>query len=509
MYTSTRAIVAITVVALAATACSSSGEGEANKAGGSGTPIVLKVGTDDFPPRPAAAQIEEFGRRVAELSDDFIRIEPVWRAGDGEDWDQVVARKVMDGTLDMGNVPTRAWDVEGVTSLQALNAPFLITSDALLDEVVSSDLAGEMMAGLEDVGVVGLALLPESLRRPFGFPGPLLGPGDYAGGTIRAPLSAATELMFSALGAATTGADPDFDTQIGIEAQFGLDVDGQATGNVTFYPKVEVLVVNADVFTGLTDDQRSILQQAAAETRDWAIENRTGDLEAAAEFCDEGGTIVLASDADLAALREAVEPVYAKLTEDADTAEFIAEIENLKASITTEPLVVPDGCTGPAPAHDAAIAEGTDDPSVLNGTYRLEWTADDLFEALLAPPTPLQPPPPDVEQQIRTDAEQNAGVVRLTFEDGRFDQVWESGQSPGDNCPGTYAVTENRVTMVASTDAAQWDCGHDSRGELLVDAAWERKDGELILSDFVPPDEPHISWWFAVFLGSKPLVEID
>jgi hypothetical protein len=101
MYTFRRAIVAITLVAVAATGCSSSGAGEANKAGGSGTPIVLEVGTDDFPPRPAAEQIEEFGRRVAELSDDFIRVEPVWEAGDGEpDWDQVVARKVMPPLLE-------------------------------------------------------------------------------------------------------------------------------------------------------------------------------------------------------------------------------------------------------------------------------------------------------------------------------------------------------------------------------------------------------------------------
>ena len=37
----------------------------------------------------------------------------------------------------MGLIPSRAWDTEGVTSLRALNAPFLIDSDELLDEVVS------------------------------------------------------------------------------------------------------------------------------------------------------------------------------------------------------------------------------------------------------------------------------------------------------------------------------------------------------------------------------------
>ena len=58
-------------------------------------------------------------------------------------------------------IPSRAWDTEGVTTLQAINTPFLITSDSLLAEVVSGPLADDMMSGLDDIGVVGLALLPE------------------------------------------------------------------------------------------------------------------------------------------------------------------------------------------------------------------------------------------------------------------------------------------------------------------------------------------------------------
>ena len=44
-----------------------------------------------------------------------------------------------------------------------------------------------MMAGLDEVGVHGLALVPEDLRRTFGFGEPLLGPEDYVGRTICAP----------------------------------------------------------------------------------------------------------------------------------------------------------------------------------------------------------------------------------------------------------------------------------------------------------------------------------
>jgi TRAP-type C4-dicarboxylate transport system substrate-binding protein len=120
------AALAVTVT-MAATACSGSEAGA--KAGGPATPVVLRIGTDDFQGRPAADQIEEFVRQVAALSDGQIEIEPVWHAaGDGPDWDQRVARLVVGGELDMGMIPARSWDTEGVTTLRALNTPFLVTS---------------------------------------------------------------------------------------------------------------------------------------------------------------------------------------------------------------------------------------------------------------------------------------------------------------------------------------------------------------------------------------------
>jgi TRAP-type C4-dicarboxylate transport system substrate-binding protein len=104
--------------------------------------------------------IEEFANRVEQLSGGGLRIEPVWRAsgGDLRAWDQRVARKVVEGELDLGLIPARAWDTEGVTSLRALQAPFLISDDALLDQVTNGPLAGKMLGGLAEVGVVGLAL---------------------------------------------------------------------------------------------------------------------------------------------------------------------------------------------------------------------------------------------------------------------------------------------------------------------------------------------------------------
>jgi TRAP-type C4-dicarboxylate transport system substrate-binding protein len=123
-----KAVLAAAVAAVMLAACSSGSKGDeaaGNKAGGDAAPVTLRIGTDDDPGRPGGAQIQEFARQVQELSKGQVRIEPVWQAaGEGaEDWDQVVARKVVRGELDMGMIPARAWDTEGVTSLRALHAP--------------------------------------------------------------------------------------------------------------------------------------------------------------------------------------------------------------------------------------------------------------------------------------------------------------------------------------------------------------------------------------------------
>jgi TRAP-type C4-dicarboxylate transport system substrate-binding protein len=84
----------------------------------------------------------------------------------------------VEGGLDMGLIPARAWDTERMTTLRALHAPFLVTDDSLLREITRGPLADEMLAGLDEAGVVGLALIPEALRHPVGFDRPLASPAD-------------------------------------------------------------------------------------------------------------------------------------------------------------------------------------------------------------------------------------------------------------------------------------------------------------------------------------------
>ena len=185
--------------------------GDSTKAGSASSPVTLRIGTDDDPGAVAASQIEEFARQVDSLSDGRLVIEPVWSAA-GEsvvDVDQLIARMVMTGELEMGLIPARAWDTEGVTSLRALHVPFLVTSESLLDEVVSSDLAEQMLDGLGSVDVTGLALLPEGLRRIFMFGDDEEPSFDLRNKVIWAPRSDTSYALYTSLGATPDNQDTE------------------------------------------------------------------------------------------------------------------------------------------------------------------------------------------------------------------------------------------------------------------------------------------------------------
>jgi TRAP-type C4-dicarboxylate transport system substrate-binding protein len=358
--TTLKAMVAAVTAALVLAACSGSGS-IGNKAGGdaapvTAAPVTLRIGTDDGPERPGGAQIQEFARQVQQRSRGQVRIEPVWHAvgENADDWDQAVARKVVRGDLDMGMIPARAWDTEGVTTLRALHAPFLVTTDQLVAGIVKSELAPEMLAGLEKTGVTGLALLPEGLRHVFAFRHPPLSPADYRGMAIRSPLSKTTYAALQALGAKPDDfGGQDVEESIksgqigGAETSFALagnlPAPTTAVGNVTFFPKVNSLVINSKVLKGLTEDQRAVLHEAAQHTVDWAITATGSDAEAAKQYCASGGRIALASRADLARLQRAVQPVYQQLEQDAATKAMIARIRSLAGQPGPAPTAV-KGC---------------------------------------------------------------------------------------------------------------------------------------------------------------------
>ena len=458
---------------LAAGGCSSSPA--ATKAGGSPRPVTLSLGTDDGLGTPGAQVVEQFARQVDEASDGRLVIEPVWHAAGQPSppgWDQVVARRVVSGDIEMGLVPSRAWDTEGVSSLRALNAPFLITSNAVLEAVTRGDLAARLMSGLEGAGVTGLALYPEGLRHVFGVGRVLDSPSDFEGTTIRAARSETVSAVFRALGATTD--DPDGTafadglrdgTLAGAETSLVLaggfpGREPTTAGNLAFFPKVQTLVVNSDAYDRLGEERRAQLREAAAATQEWAAEHDPDDATAARDFRARGGTVVLASTADVEAMARATQPVYDELEGDGLTRELIADIERVGSSTPSDPLV--EACNGASEPSSPATTSTGEAAQFPPGVYRTEVTVEDLVDA-------------GADEPWANDV---AGMWTMTFADGSLTMVDVNARSGLKNvAPGTYCVTGDRVSIDLFGDPGV--CGD---GEYFS-AAWSLGGDELRFLD--------------------------
>ncbi len=153
------------------------------------------------------------------------------------------------------------------------------------------------------------------------------------------------------------------------------------TANVNLWPQTVALIVDPDRLSGLTEQQRGWLREAAQD----AAAASSGLMDPHEQrlvpgLCNSGAAFVNASNADLAALRDAFAPVYAELEQDPQTAAFIADIEELKQQ--TPPgaaLAFPDDCETAAP-----LPAGTKTTRVtpLDGEWEVTLTREELLEAI-------------------------------------------------------------------------------------------------------------------------------
>jgi C4-dicarboxylate-binding protein DctP len=365
---------AVLASVLAAGACG--GGGRATKAGGPSGPVTLQIATSDDPGSRTNVWVQSFASRVDALSDGRLRIKPRPDAASASGkYERLLAQSVTSGKFELGMIPSHAWDLFGVTSLRALNAPFLITDQALLADVISGGLATTMLSGLDRVGLVGLALFPGPLAHPFGFDQPLLAAEDYQGKVLFAIESRTTEALLRELGAKSVrGSGFDRNLQAGVAMPYESGVEAIGTGNVTLFPMLESLVIGARAYERLDDHQRAILKQAAAETRTVAIDSFASDAASAREFCanapGSARGIVRASPAQLRGLEAAAAPVYAALERDPLTRSAIAGIRARARALDAEPAPT-------CPAEPIPPLVGTAS-SELDGVYRFERTDAEL-----------------------------------------------------------------------------------------------------------------------------------
>lgn len=484
------------VLAVAVAGCVSSGEdASGTKAGSDARPTTLRLATVDVPGRPASDDVEEFARRIEALSEGSIQVEIRWEAHeavvdelDPEPYD-ALAEQVLAGEVDLALVPDFTLVDRGANALRALKAPFLITSDALAAEVATGELAGELLAGVEDAGLIGLVLLPETLRHPIGFDREFRDAGDFAGATLRTFDDGAVDILRT-LGADGRSANAnDFFAQVaageihGADSAFAqfatLPTTGAFTGNITFFARLNVLVAHDGLADRLDERQWDVLRAAAAGTLDYVVDTNPTDAQSAQDHCDQGGVVVLAADDAVAAIERAAEPVYAELERDPDVRSMIERIGDLKRGIA-DPPVVPACAPATGPPDETAPPDPVAFPE---GVYRLDMPAEFLIDAGIDAGA----------------ADDHAGLWTLHFEDGRF-------LDPG--CPGsTYSVTDGRVSVVLGPEGPT--CGSAAGGELFS-AAWELDGDALRFVDVRSGvDGPAWQLFHETLWGGLPWTKID
>ena len=381
-----------TVAAVVAGGCSGGTAGD--KAGGTGEPVTLRMANayGDLNDLPAVGY---FVSQVKERSGGNVRITATSSWGDyAADAEQQVVRAVAAGKADLGWSGTRVFDTVGVTSFKALQAPMLIDNYALEQAVVASDLPGQMMQGLDKVGVRGLGVLADGLRKPIAVKQPMLGVRDWRGVSFGTLKSEGQAQAIRSLGATPMevfrrsrnealegGTLQGFEMNLLLYERNVLAKPAPyVTANVNLWPQLDVLFANPGRLAALTEQQRGWLRQAATDATGRSAALANHDAQSVMNACQSGARFANASQADLASLRKAFALVYASFEQDPTTKAFIAQIRALKQSTPAEaPLAIPAGCTGKAPGQPAASTGTT--AAGLNGTYRYVLTKEDARKA--------------------------------------------------------------------------------------------------------------------------------
>lgn len=451
-------------------------------------PVTLRFAIADEEGRPSDPYVRAFVQEVALRSGGSVTLDPTWSAG-GDDFEQGVARLLIDGQADLGLAAGRAWSAVGIPALQSLQAPFLIDSDELAEAVATDPLVEPLLAAMGEGGVTGLAVWPEDLRHPVAFEpcmGPVTSPTGLQGRTVRAIASDVTFEIIEALGAIPIFVDDYGDLVASCEIQAaesglrqGVSLPGTPTftGDVTFFPKYQVLAANATAFDKLSLAQQTAVREAAEAVRDQAIAEHPTEADAAAAWCAGGGSVVLAGPDAVSAFETAAQPVFDRMAADTVSGPAIEAIRELRSTVERTETAAACEPTAPRPTESPVIT-ATITPAF--GTYRTRITPEDLARFGATPSI--------------------GGTITFDFESDAWSLTWadDSPGGPG-TCTGPWAVEDGVMRLDVTA------------GFCLVSAvqvAWSQ-EGDALTARVIGAEPSLDIAEVRAVLESHPFVRID
>lgn len=367
----------------------------------------------------------------------------------------------------------------GAHSLAPLQAPLSVFGPDHAAAIAASPIAEDLMADLPDIGLVGVAVVPGGTRRLFGYHEGLLESSDFAGAVINTRVGPGADAIFSALGAQTEHSTGDDRTERaaagtsrGIEVSLqqvgAVDLPAVMTTNVDLYTKFDVVVVRKAAWDALTSGQRAALREKVAAGEKTAEAERPTDAEALSKWCGSpGASTATATAAQLATITDALTSVRDDVRRDPAAAEALDRFAALAPKAAPDELT---GCEQSASDGDDSL-EPVGDQTVLDGTWRLEITLDNLLAAGMP----------------RAEALGNVGVWTFSIVDGRG----VVDQPHGDDC-----VTQ--FTFAGEDFSFDWDAGKTGACYGLGRGTY-RVDGNRAYFEFTSERDYDAAWDTALF----------
>lgn len=289
---------------------------EGNEASGDQQNLRISIGVNDSHPEYEGAV--RFKELVEEQTDDF-NVE-VYHSGQIAD-DRAAVEMLQLGTLEI-TIPSTSPMVNFIPEYGVFDLPFTIPNEEVADQVLDGEFGDEMLDMLEDQGLVGLAWWENGFRNLTNDTRPVESVDDLNGLNVRTMENDIHMDAWSAMGANPT---PMAFTELFTAMQQGT-IDGQENPYPTIetsnYDEVQqylsgtnhvytpfVFLMDKELWDGFTEEQQTIIEEAALEAGEYNRERNREVAEESLETLQENMEYSEISEEELERFRESVEPV--------------------------------------------------------------------------------------------------------------------------------------------------------------------------------------------------------
>jgi TRAP-type C4-dicarboxylate transport system substrate-binding protein len=449
--------------ALVLSACA----GPPARTGRAADPVVLRTMYGNGPGGVGADLLEEVVRASAGTSVVLGAATQLPTAAASEDEEGGTLDALRAGRSDLSVIRADRLAGAGALSLSPLQLPLLIQAPEHAVRVAADPVATDLMADLDRIGVVGLALVPGGARHPFTHGAKAFtAPTDYRGAVVNTRVGPGVQAIVTALGATTDHSVGEVRTRkverhevAGIETSFqqpgAVTLPAVAVSNLTLYTKFDVVVVRRSAYDALSAEQRRRLDGIVRDGIRAGLARRDSEARGLQRWCSSpSAASVQLTPGQLRAFGVALAPVVTAARRDARVASLVDRIEALRGS---EPSPAGTTCDNLHPASTDVFSLAPVGPqTVLDGTWRVDADPDVMRAAGVSD----------------ADAASNAGVWTFVVKNGEA----VVDQAHGPDCTAQFVTAGERVTLRFGVD------GNTSCWGLM--AGTFRREGDVVSFDW-------------------------